>query len=140
MYCLYVGFDYTYIHVCMYVCMCVCVCMYVYVCLYACVCVCVCMYVCMYVSLTCSLVIYSFVPICLYLCWKHLFVITTPLHLFTRASRHHATMVMKRHHSLFYTNVSIKYCHRPYRKWNLGSHSNAFQTNWQAFAMGWTTR
>ena len=54
MYCLYVGFDYTYIdvnalaqgiksflasHVCMYVCICVCVCMYVciYVCMYVCI-------------------------------------------------------------------------------------------------------
>ena len=68
MYCLYVGFDYTYIdvnalaqgiksflasHVCMYVCMCVCMCVCtglytyvrVYVCMYSCMYVCVCVYV-----------------------------------------------------------------------------------------------
>ena len=56
MYCLYVGFDYTYIDVnalaqgikCMYVCMYVCICMYVcmYACMHACMCVCVCVCVC----------------------------------------------------------------------------------------------
>ena len=89
MYCLYVGFDYTYIDInaltqgiksflapirpqllvrhAMYVCVCMYVCMYV--CIYVCVCmyvnVCVSMYVCSYVYMY---YVCSYVCVCMYVC------------------------------------------------------------------------
>ena len=77
MYCLYVGFDYTYIDVnalaqgiksflaslvCVFLCMYVCIDVCMYVCICVCVYVCVCMYVCVYVC------VYVCMYVCLYVC------------------------------------------------------------------------